>query len=117
MGLTGSTNLHDNLLVWGTSYEDHYKNLKACLERCAEKGITLKLSKSNFCMKEVEWFGRRFTPYGVSAKPKISIIQEKGRPSSSEDVRSLLMACQYNAKFTFDNPTVTESYEEITEPS
>ena len=68
-------------------------------------------------MNEVEWFGRRFTPYGVSADPKkIIIIQEKGRPSSSEDVWSLLMTCQYNAKFTFDNPTATESYEEITAP-
>ena len=47
---------------------------------------------------------------------KIDSIKENGRPQNTEDVRSLLMACQYNAKFSFDNPTATESYEEITAP-
>ena len=40
-------------------------------------------------------------------------IQGGGRPRNIEDVRSLLMACQYNAKFTFDN-TLNLSYEEVT---
>ena len=32
-----------------------------------------------------------------------------GRPDNIEDVRSFLMACQYNAKFTFDHPEVKDS--------
>ena len=116
-GLAGVTTLHDNILISGRTEEEHYHNLENCLKRCQERGIILKLSKSTFCKEEVKWFGRTFTPYGVAAdQQKINSIKEKGRPHNIEDVRSLLMACQYNAKFTFDNPAVTESYEEITAP-
>ena len=60
-GLQGTTNIHDNLLVWGKNHTEHLANLSACLARCAEQGITLKLSKSSFCMNEIKWFGRTFT--------------------------------------------------------
>ena len=116
-GLEGITTLHDNILVSGKTEEEHYKNLKSCLDRCKERGITLKPSKSNICQREIQWFGRTFTPYGVGAdKKKIDQIKEKGRPNNTEDVRSLLMACQYNAKFAFDNPETPDSYEQITAP-
>ena len=44
---------------------------------------------------------------------KISNIKKAGRPANTEDVRSLLMACQFNAKFAFDNE-VNMSYEDAT---
>ena len=116
-GLQGITTLHDNILVTGKTEEEHYNNLHNCLIRCKEKGIILKLSNSTFCKEEIQWFGRTFTPYGVAAdQHKVDLIKEKGRPGSTEDVRSLLMACQYNAKFAFDNPKIQQSYEEITAP-
>ena len=40
---------------------------------------------------------------------------KEGRPNNIEDIRSLLMACQYNAKFAFDNKNMG-SYEEVTAP-
>ena len=116
-GLKGITTLHDNILVTGKTEQEHHDNLRDCLVRCMEKGIILKLAKSTFCQQEIQWFGRTFTPYGVAAdESKINLIKEKGRPTTTEDVRSLLMACQYNAKFAFDNPGIPESYEEITAP-
>ena len=116
-GLTGTTNIHDNILVWGRNHKEHLDNLKACLERCAEKGIILKPSKSNFCMDRITWFGRTFTSNGVTTDPeKLNNITQAGRPTNTEDVRSLLMACQFNAKFVFDHPRVEGTYEEITLP-
>ena len=44
------------------------------------------------------------------------MIIEAGKPKTTEDVHSLLMACQYNAKFLFDHPETSQSYEEITKP-
>ena len=76
-GLKGTTNIHDNLLVWGSNEEEHRQNLENCLQRCKEKGITLKLSKSTIGMSRIEWFGRIFTPNGVSADPrKIQTIRQ-----------------------------------------
>ena len=107
--------IHDNIAVHGVNTADHYENLKNCLERCKEMGIILKPSKSKFCMSRMKWFGRIFTGHGVTADPeKHNSIKEAGPPTSIEDVCSLLMACQFNAKFSFDSEP--ESYEDITFP-
>lgn len=112
----GVTNLHDNILVYGRDASDHYQNLQGALERCKEAGISLKLSKSTFGMPRIKWFGRVFTSNGVTADPdKVDHILDAGRPESIEEVRSFLMACQYNAKFAFDNQELG-SYEEVTKP-
>ena len=116
VGLKGISAIHDNILMWGKDYDDHHKNLKNCLERCQEKGIILKLSKSTFCLNRVKWFGRVFTGNGVTADPeKIADIAKAGHPESTEDVRSLLMACQYNTKFSFDSHRGI-TYKEATAP-
>ena len=116
-GLKGARNIYDNFIVWGKDYDEHYTNLKACLERCAEEGIVLKSSKTNSCLNSIKWFGRTFTSEGVTVdKDKINAIVAEGRPESIEETRSFLMACQYNAKFLFDSPEITDSYEDITAP-
>ena len=115
-GLPGVTSIHDNMLVWGRNCSDHYENIYRCLQRCLETGIALKLSKSSFCLNRIKWFGRIFTGNGVTADAdKIEHIKEAGRPETTEDVRSLLMACQFNAKF-YLNSCSDASYEEVTAP-
>ena len=115
-GLEGVVSIHDNIAVHGKNTKDHYKNLKNCLHRCKEKGITMKPSKSKFCMSRMKWFGRIFTGHGVTADPeKHAHVKGAGPPTSIEDIRSLLMACQFNAKFSFDS-SPGESYEDITLP-
>ena len=103
-GVPGCISIHNNILVYRATAEEHRNNLRATLERCKEKGITLKLAKSTFCKTRVKWFGRVFSAYGVSADPaKIKTIQTAGRPTSTDEVRSLIQAASYNAKFTFDH--------------
>ena len=115
-GIDGVTNLHDNILVYGYDEKNHLQNLQNTLKRCKEMGITLKLSKSTFGMPRIKWFGRVFTSNGVTADPdKVDRIVEAGRPQSVEEIRSFLMACQYNAKFAFDSQGLG-SYEEVTKP-
>lgn len=116
-GLRGVINIYDNILIWGRDFIEHLENLTACLERCLEYGIILKLSKTHTCMNKIKWFGRTFTTDGVTVDgDKIQTIIAGGKPENIEDIRSFLMACQYNAKFIFDNPDVKESYEEVTAP-
>ena len=115
-GVPGCISIHDNILVFGATAEEHRNNLRATLERCREKGITLKLAKSTFCKTRVKWFGRVFSADGVSADPaKIKTIQTAGRPTTTDEVRSFIQAAAYNAKFTFDHKKGA-SYEETTAP-
>ena len=115
-GVPGCITIHDNILVYGRDASDHNKNLRATLQRAQDMGITFKLSKSTFCVPEVKWFGRIFSGAGVSADPdKIQTIVAAGRPESLEEVKSLLQAAAYNAKFAFDHQE-NETYEEVTAP-
>ena len=53
----------------------------------------------------------------MSADPdKIQYIVQAGRPEMIEDMRSLLQAAAYNAKFGFDH-LEEKSYKEVTAPS
>ena len=53
---------------------------------------------------------------GVSANPdKIHHIVQPGRPETIKEVRSLLQAAAYNAKYGFDHHK-TKTYKEVTAP-
>ena len=41
-GLPGVINIADDLLIFGSTIEEHDKNLLAVLDRCKEIGLTLK---------------------------------------------------------------------------
>ena len=113
-GVTGCVTIHDNILVYGETVQEHNKAMKETLARAQEKGITLKLGKSTFCSPEVTWFGRQFTASGISADPeKVKSIIKAGVPRNCEDVRSLLQAAAYNARFAFDH-SEDQTYEEVT---
>jgi hypothetical protein len=115
-GVEGVTTIHDNILVYGHTVEEHNVNLFNCLTRAKERGVRLKLEKSTILEPEVSWFGRIFSGTGVSADPKkIKNILDAGRPESTEDVRSLIQACSYNAKFSFDHNNKL-TYSEVTAP-
>jgi hypothetical protein len=115
-GVSGVTTIHDNILVHGATPAEHHENLKNCLQRAKETGVRLRLDKSTIFENQVDWFGRVFSATGVSASPgKIENIVKAGRPESVEEVRSLLQACSYNARFAFDH-SESRSYTEITAP-
>ena len=115
-GLEGCVTIHDNLLVYGRDVTEHNRNMERMLKRAKERGIMLKLAKSTICAAEIQWFGRTFSGAGISADPeKIQHIQKAGKPENIEEVKSLLQAAGYNAKFAFDY-NGDQSFEEATAP-
>ena len=66
-GVEEAISIHDNILVWGKTPKEHEENLTALLQRCKERGITIRLSKSNIGKTEVDWFGWTFSESGMSA--------------------------------------------------
>ena len=47
----------DNMLICAIDYDDAFKKLQLVIERCRERNITLKLSKSWFGFDHAEFFG------------------------------------------------------------
>jgi len=86
-GLQGVTTFHDNILVYGRNYDEHFENLTAFLDRCKENRTILKPSKPTFAQTRIKWFGQTFHSNGVTADPqKIQNIKDGGRPRNTEDV-------------------------------
>ena len=52
-GLPGVINIADDLLIFGSTIEEHDKNLLAVLDRCKEIGLTLNPRKFKFKCKMV----------------------------------------------------------------
>jgi hypothetical protein len=49
--------IFDNILVLATDYEDCLSKLKIIVGRCRQRNVFLKLSKSKFGVRQVEFFG------------------------------------------------------------
>ena len=117
-GLPGCISIHDNILIYGQTPEEHETNISACLARIKAKGLTLCHSKCTFGTTFVSWFGYIFisslATFGMSADPsKIKAIATAGHPQTMDKVKSFLQACQYNAKFMFDSD---HAYAQVTQP-
>ena len=98
------TNERDNILVYSSDEATLLKDLESALARCLESGITLNLSKSTFAISMIRWIGRTLTSNRVTADMgKVEGLIQEGHQRDIEEVLSLLIACQSNAKFAFDN--------------
>ena len=49
--------IHDNILLLATDYQDAYQKLVLIIRRCKERNLYLKLSKSRFGIRTVDFFG------------------------------------------------------------
>ena len=88
-GLPGCISIHDNILIYGKTLEEHETNLSACLARIKTKGLTLHRSKCTFGATFVSWFGYIFSASGMSADPsKIKAIATTGCPQTTDEVKA-----------------------------
>ena len=59
----------DDILVWGTSKEEHDSRLAAVLKRCEEVNLTLNKDKCVFGVPEVSYIGHILNATGVKPDP------------------------------------------------
>ena len=69
-GIEGSTNISDDILIFGRNQEAHDKSLTAVFERRREKGLTLNKNKCVFNKSTLVLFGHIFNGNGVSLDPE-----------------------------------------------
>ena len=100
-GINGCKSIIDDMLVWGSSKEDHDHNLRKVLERTREVGIKWNADKCVFGATEVSYFGHVLSDKGVQPDPKkIAAIQEMEPPRNKQELETLLGMVNYLAKFT-----------------
>ncbi|CAC5383949.1 unnamed protein product [Mytilus coruscus] len=99
----------DDILVWGTTRQEHNDRLRSVLNRCQEVGLTLNAEKCKFRVKEVTYIGHTLSADGVRPdQEKIRAIKEMPAPTDKKGVQRLLGTINYLAKFVPNMSAVTE---------
>ena len=82
--------LDDNLIASET-LEEHKQQLKSVFDRLAHYGLRINLSKSIFCVQELEFLGYQISPGGIKPLPsKVKALSEYKLPETLHQLRTFL---------------------------
>ena len=114
-GIDGVRNIADDIIIFGSNYEEHNKALEECLLRLETHGLTLNMGKCKFLKQNLEFFGMIFSTEGVRPDPKkISAFVNTATPSTVSEVRSLIGMANYSSQFIPNFATITEPLRRLT---
>lgn len=90
----------DDVIIIGTSLEDHQKQLKEVFERLRKYNLKLQPLKCEFLRKEVAYLGHIITDKGVKPDPKTTeCVAKFPIPKNQKDVKSFLGLAGYYRRF------------------
>lgn len=90
-GLDGVRAYVDDIIVWGSTLQEHNERLKKVLERIHKYGLKLNKSKCEFGVQEVVFLGDKLSAQGVQAdQEKIRAIQDMPRPTDKTGVLRIM---------------------------
>ena len=94
----------DDILCYGTSFDEHVQNLREVLQRLKSKGIKLSVGKCEFCKTEVRYLGRLVSQEGYRPDPEDTKALEKFRtpPKNVGEVRTLVGFLGYYRNYVRD---------------
>lgn len=93
----------DDIVIYGTSLEDHDRKLRALLGRLKEAGLTLQPDKCFFLRKEITYLGHLITKDGVKMDPqKIQAVKNFPIPRNRKNIKQFLGLVGYYRRFIKD---------------
>ena len=105
----------DDIIIGGTTFEEHIRLLKDVLSRLREAGLTVKSSKVNLCQRSLHFLGHVVSIDGISPDPeKVETICNWPRPQNTKDVRSFLGLCNYYMEFVPNIQIIAKPLNELT---
>ena len=96
----GVIGIHDDVIVYGYTREDHDANLINFLNICQMEGLCLSSKKLELCCDRVSFFGAAYSRDGVEPDPrKIQGIEEMTAPETKQQLQSFLGMVTYMGNF------------------
>ena len=90
----------DDIIVFGTSLQEHMDNLKVIFEKLRENNLKIQLDKSEFLMKEVAYLGYIISEEGIRPNPdKINVVKNYTIPKTTKEIKAYLGLLDYYRKF------------------
>jgi hypothetical protein len=98
--LPGVINIADDLLIYGSSIEDHDAKLEKLLKRCLNTGIRLNPQKMKLRLTSVPFMGHVLTDEGMKPDPeKVEAIISMPPPEDVDEVHRLCGMVNFLAEF------------------
>lgn len=106
--LPGVSTYFDDIIVFGSTLDECYKNLCSCLERLKKNDLHLNHKKCLFFRKSITYLGFVIEHNKISKSPtKVASILNAEPPKSVDDVRKFLGLVTYYSKFIPSAATLT----------
>ena len=113
--IPGCANISDNIWLWSTDKESHYKQLENLLATLETNGLTLKLPKCTFMASEINVFGHIVSANGIRPDDdKIEAVKNASPPKSASEVRSFLGLTNYCSRYIAQYSTITAPLRQLT---
>ena len=113
-GLSGVVCMMDDILVYGSTREEHDTRLRDVLNRLQTAGMTLNESKCQFAKTSLTFLGHVIGKSGISPDPdKVKAIKEFPPPTNIGDVRRYLGMVNHLAKFVPNLAETTQPLREL----
>ncbi|CAG9088221.1 unnamed protein product [Plutella xylostella] len=98
--LDGVDSFVDDVIVWGTTKEEHDARLKRLLDRAREVGIRFNKSKCEFCVEKITYLGHTFSAEGMQIDTdKLKAITDMPEPNDRTSLERFLGMVNYLSKF------------------
>lgn len=99
-GLQGVLCNMDDVLIYGSTPEEHHKRFRNVLQRLQDRGMILNAEKCEFFIKQVKFLENIIDQEGIRPDPnKIRAIVDMKVPSNVSELRSFLGMVNYLTKF------------------
>ena len=100
-GVPGVVCMMDDMLIHGTTQQEHDQRLLAVLQRLEKAGVTLNREKCKFSQNAVKFLGHVIDQSGITPDPdKVNAIQKVRTPGNVGDVRRFLGMVNQLSKFS-----------------
>ncbi|UYV62758.1 K02A2.6-like [Cordylochernes scorpioides] len=90
----------DDIVVYGSSLEEHNERVRQVLKKIQEEGMTLNPEKCQFGVKTVKFLGHTLSSEGLFIdEKKLDAITKMEAPRSTKELKSFLGMVNYLGKF------------------
>jgi hypothetical protein len=104
----------DDILVWGSTKEEHDDRLIKVMKRAEENGFKFNVNKCKFGVTSINYLGHIFSDEGVQIDPsKVKAINEMPTPNNRKELERFLGMTNYLSKFIENYSAKTASLRQL----
>ena len=98
--LPGVVSIADDIAIFGSTEQEHDRNLRLLMECARQKNLVFNPSKCQIKQSEIPFFGNIYSSSGIKPDPKkVQAIQDLKEPSNVTELQSFLGLVTYLAPY------------------